>query len=136
MSSLRNSVQLIGHLGADPEIKNLESGAKVGRIRIATTDRYKTASGEWKDDTQWHNVSGWAGVAEQMEKYLKKGSHVVIQGKLVHNEYVDAQGVKKYFTEVKANTIMMLDKRQHDEANGQDIGAVAMNDSESDGLPF
>jgi len=71
-----------------------------------------------------------------MQKYLKKGSHVVVQGRLTHNEYVDAQGVKKYFTEVKANTIMMLDKRQHDEANGQDIGAVAVNDSESDGLPF
>jgi len=134
MSSLRNSLQLIGHLGADPEIKVLDGGNKVGRIRVATTDRYKTASGEWKDDTQWHTVSGWAAMADRMEKQLTKGSFVAIQGRITYSEYTDAQGVKKFFTEIKANTLMLLDKKQHE---GQANNEVMANETEEgDGLPF
>lgn len=136
MSSLRNSVQLIGHLGGDPEVKHLENGSKITRIRIATTESYKTASGEWKEETQWHSVSGWANIADRMEKYLHKGSFVLIEGKLTYREFVDTNGVKKYFTEVRANSVMLLDKKTTEQQPSlTEQNQVAENESNDD-LPF
>lgn len=111
MSSLRNRVQLIGHLGANPEMKTLESGTKVARLRIATNEGYKTADGNWKEETMWHNVSAWERLAERMEQQLQKGSYVMIEGKLVNRSYTDTNGNKKFYTEVRALNIMVLDKK-------------------------
>lgn len=116
MSTLRNSVQLIGHLGMDPEAKTLNSGTKVANLRIATTERYKTRSGEWKEDTQWHQVTAWKELAEKVEKQLRKGSYIMIEGKLITSNYVDANGNKKYVTEIRANSFLPLDKKQSNDA--------------------
>ena len=106
MNTLRNKVQLIGNLGAAPEVKNLEGDKKMARISIATSETYTNAKGEKVKDTQWHNVVLWGKQAEFAEKYLNKGSEVLIEGKLINRNYTDKDGVKKYVTEVQVNEVM------------------------------
>jgi single-strand DNA-binding protein len=107
MKSLRNSVQLIGRLGKDPEVKMFGEKKKAS-FSIATTDSYKNAKGEKVEDTQWHNIVIWGGLATVAEKYLKKGNEVAIEGKLVHRVYETSAGEKKFFTEISANDLVML----------------------------
>lgn len=108
MKSLRNSVTLIGNLGKDPEVKSFESGKKMATFSIATNDSYKDSSGEKIQDTQWHNVVIWGPLAEVAEKYLKKGNEVCVEGKLVHRSYDNANGEKRYITEIVVNDMLML----------------------------
>lgn len=110
MNALRNSVQLIGNLGQDPEIVNLESGSKLAKFSIATTDSYKNAKGEKIEDTQWHNIVAWGKTAEIVEHYLTKGKQVAVEGKLTHRSYETQEGVKRYITEIKCNELLMLGK--------------------------
>lgn len=111
MNSLRNKVQLIGNLGSDPEVVNLESGKKIAKFSIATNESYKNAQGEKVQDTQWHNVIAWNKTAEIVEKFLEKGNEVAIEGKLVNRNYEDKDGVKRYVTEIIANELVMLGKK-------------------------
>ncbi len=106
MKSLRNSVQLIGWLGKDPEVKQYNDRKKAS-FSIATTDIYKNQKGEKVEDTQWHNVVIWGKLAGIAEKYLKKGTEVCIEGKLVHRVF-EANGEKKYFTEISVNDLVLL----------------------------
>src|SRR5687768_3890111 len=108
MNNLRNKVQLIGHLGLDPEVKNLESGKKLARISLATNESYKSAKGDKVTETQWHNLIAWGKTAEYAEKYLKKGNEVAVEGKLINRSYNDKEGVKKYISEVVVNEMMIL----------------------------
>lgn len=106
MKSLRNSVQLIGRLGKDPEIKTF-ANSKKATFSIATTDSYKNQKGEKVEDTQWHNIVVWGKLAGVAEKYLKKGQEIAIEGKLIHRAY-EANGEKKFFTEINVNDFVML----------------------------
>lgn len=133
MSTLRNRVQLIGHLGADPELKTLDSGTKVARIRIATNESYKMANGEWKEETMWHSVTAWEKLAERATQQFHKGSYIMIEGKLINRSYIDASGNKKFLTEVRASNIILLDKRHPEPNNIETDGQDAEGD---DGLPF
>lgn len=108
MKSLRNSVQLIGRLGKDPEVRSFENGKKVANFTIATTDTYKNQKGEKVQDTQWHNLVIWGKLADVAEKYLKKGNEIAIEGKLVHRAYETSKGEKKYITEINVNDLVML----------------------------
>jgi single-strand DNA-binding protein len=108
MSALRNNVQLIGNLGAKPEVKHLEGGKVVANMSIATSDSYKNAKGEKVQDTTWHNLVMWGKTAEIAEKYLDKGSELAVSGKLTNRSYEDKDGVKRYVTEVLVNEIVML----------------------------
>lgn len=108
MNALRNKVQLIGNLGKAPEVKNTESGKKLAKFSVATNETYKNAKGEKVTDTQWHNVIAWGTTAEFAEKYLDKGSEVVIDGKLMNNTYTDKDGVKRYNTEIQVNELLLL----------------------------
>jgi len=110
MKSLRNSVQLIGFLGRDPEVKVFEKSKKA-TFTIATNDSYKNAKGEKVDDTQWHNIVIWGKLADVAGKYLKKGSEVCVEGKLVHRAYEATKGDKKVFTEINVNDLLMLGKK-------------------------
>ncbi|MEQ8424758.1 MAG: single-stranded DNA-binding protein [Cyclobacteriaceae bacterium] len=107
MKSLRNSVQLIGRLGKDPEVKEF-SKSKKATFSIATTDAYKNQKGEKVEDTQWHNVVIWGKLAGIAEKYLKKGAEVAVEGKLVHRMYETDKGEKRYFTEINVNDLVLL----------------------------
>ncbi|MCK5401950.1 MAG: single-stranded DNA-binding protein [Flavobacteriaceae bacterium] len=108
MNTLRNKVQLIGNLGNDPEIINLESGKTLAKFSIATNESYKNASGEKVTDTQWHNVVAWGKTAEIIEKYVTKGKEVAIEGKLTTRSYETKEGEKRYVTEVVCNELLML----------------------------
>lgn len=108
MNALKNKVQLIGNLGMNPEIKTLESGKKLAKMSIATSETYKNAKGEKVTETQWHNLIAWGKTAEIAEKFLNKGSEVAIEGKLIHRNYVDKEGVKKYITEIEISEFLML----------------------------
>ena len=110
MNALKNSVQLIGHLGQDPEIVNLESGSKLAKFSVATSDSYKNAKGEKVEDTQWHNVVAWGKTAEIVENFLVKGKQVAVEGKLIHRSYETKEGDKRYITEIKCNELLMLGK--------------------------
>lgn len=105
-----NKAIIIGNLGKDPEVRQLESGNTVCNITVATTERgYKKRDGtEVPDRTDWHNVVLWAGLAQVAEKFLRKGSKVMIEGKICTRSYEDANGVKKYVTEIFANNMEML----------------------------
>ena len=111
MKNLRNSVQLIGRLGQDPEVRDLTSGKKMTTFSIATSDFYKNSNGDKVEDTQWHNVVAWGKSAELAEKYLKKGKEVAIDGKLSNRKYEDKEGNTKYFTEVIMSEFLMLGKK-------------------------
>jgi single-strand DNA-binding protein len=111
MMTIKNRVQLIGNLGNAPEVKDLEKGNKVARFTVATNDSYTNKKGERVEDTQWHNIVIWGKLAGIAEKYLVKGSQVVIDGKLTTRNYTDKEGVKKYFTEIVANELLMIDKK-------------------------
>jgi single-strand DNA-binding protein len=108
MNALKNKVQLIGNLGKAPEVKNTESGKKLAKFSVATNETYKNAKGEKVTDTQWHNVIAWGATAEFAEKYLDKGTEVVIEGKLMNNTYTDKDGVKRYNTEIQVNELLLL----------------------------
>jgi single-strand DNA-binding protein len=107
MKSLRNSVQLIGRLGKDPEVKDFGEKKKAS-FSIATTDSYKNQNGEKIEDTQWHNIVIWGKLADVAGKYLKKGSEVVVEGKLIHRIYETDKGEKRYITEINVNDLLML----------------------------
>jgi single-strand DNA-binding protein len=107
MKSLRNSVQLIGRLGKDPEVKTFTNSKKAS-FSIATTDVYKNAKGEKVEDTQWHNVVIWGKLADIVEKYLTKGQEVCVEGKLIHRNYETDKGEKRFITEINVNDLVML----------------------------
>jgi single-strand DNA-binding protein len=111
MKSLRNSVQLIGRLGKDPEVKEFGDKKKAS-FSIATSDSYKNQKGEKVEDTQWHNVVVWGKLADVVEKYLKKGQEVCVEGRLVHRDYETDKGEKRYITEINVNDLMMFGSKQ------------------------
>lgn len=111
MNSLRNRVFLIGHLGQDPETKQIGNGKSLTKFSLATSDSYKNEKGEKITETQWHNLIAWGKVAELAEKFLDKGREVVIEGKLVTRNYVDKEGVKRYVTEVVVNELLLLSNK-------------------------
>ena len=110
MNALRNKVQLIGHVGQDPEIKTLEGGRKLANLTIATNESYKNDKGEKVEQTEWHRVVAWGKTAEIIEKYVLKGKEIAIEGKLTHRTYDDKNGEKRYITEVVANDVLLLGK--------------------------
>jgi single-strand DNA-binding protein len=111
MNSLRNKVQLIGNLGANPVVTLLQSGKKVAKASIATQDYYKDKSGEKQSSTQWHNLVAWGHAAKILENYTEKGQQIAIEGKLNHRSYDDKQGVTRYVTEIIVSDVQLLAKR-------------------------
>ncbi|MBU2929111.1 single-stranded DNA-binding protein [Winogradskyella psychrotolerans] len=108
MSTLKNKVQLIGNVGNEPEITNLESGNKVAKFSIATNESYKDSKGEKVTNTQWHNIVAWGKIAEIVEKYVGKGKEVALEGKLTSRSYETKKGEKRYVTEVVVDEILLL----------------------------
>ncbi len=131
MNAMKNRVQLIGHLGAAPELRNLNSGKKVAQFSLATSESYKNSAGERVQDTQWHQVVAWNKLAEIVENYLDRGRQVAVEGKLTHRSYEDKNGVKRYVTEIVATDILMLDKKDKAQA-----AEVAEAEASYDELPF
>ena len=107
---MKNSVQLIVHVGQEPEIKNLEGWKKLANISIATNEVYYRENGDKVEKTEWHRVTAWGKTAEIIERFVTKGKEIAIGGKLAHRSYDDQEGNKKYVTEIVANEILLLGK--------------------------
>ena len=103
-----NKVILVGRLGADPEVRTLESGTKVSSIRVATSERFKDKNGNQQESTEWHNVVLWRGLADITERYLKKGDQVYIEGRIKTRKWTDKDGNDRYNTDIVANEMTML----------------------------
>ncbi|UOX35004.1 single-stranded DNA-binding protein [Flavobacterium sediminilitoris] len=110
MNTLRNKVQLIGHVGQEPEIKSFEGGKKLANITLATNESYTNANGEKVDNTEWHRLTAWGKIADLIENYVTKGKEIAIEGKLTHRSYEDKDGVKRFITEVIINDLLLLGK--------------------------
>jgi len=108
MNTVKNKVQLIGNVGNDPEVKNLEDGKKLAKFSLATNESYKDANGVKQTITDWHNLIAWGKTAEIIEKYVTKGKEIVIEGKLKSRSYDDKEGNKRYVTEVLIHEIVLL----------------------------
>jgi single-strand DNA-binding protein len=107
-----NQAQIIGHLGKDPETRYLPSGEAVCNFSLATTEKWKDKNtGEQKEATEWHRITTFGKLAEICGQYLKKGSQAFVQGKLVTRKYTDKDGIDRYATEVRAETLKMLGGR-------------------------
>ena len=116
-----NKVILIGNVGADPEVRALEGGVKVARLRIATTERiYNRQTQEAKEHTEWHNVTLWRNLADVADRFIRKGSQVYIEGSLRTRDWTDKDGNKRYATEIVANDLKMLGRRGDAPASGAD----------------
>ena len=106
---MKNRVQLIGHVGQDPEVKTVNN-KKVATLTIATNDFYFNEKGDKVEQTEWHRITAWGKTAEIIEKYVTKGKEIAVEGKLTHRSYDDKDGNKRYVTEVVANDILLLGK--------------------------
>ena len=108
MSTLKNKVQLIGNVGGEPTITNLDSGKKVVRFSLATNENFKNSNGEKQTETNWHNIVAWGKTAEIIEKYVSKGKEIAIEGKLVSRSYETKEGEKRAITEVVVHEVLLL----------------------------
>lgn len=112
-----NKVILVGNVGIDPEVRTLEGGAKVARIRLATTERlYDRASNETKEHTEWHTITLWRGLADVVDRYVRKGTQLYIEGRLRTREWMDKDNNKRYTTEILADTMNLLGRRSDNPA--------------------
>ena len=115
-----NKAIIVGRLGADPELKYTPSGGNaVCNFSLATSEKFKTKSGGEKEETQWHRIVCWGKTAEIAAEHLSKGREVYIEGKIKYRSYEDKNGVKKYSTEIEAQTVQFIggknDKRGSDD---------------------
>ena len=111
MTTLCNSVHLIGRLGMDPKFFEFDGGKMKATFSLATSDYYKDAKGERVQQTQWHNIVCWGKTAKIANDYLAKGKEIALEGKLTNRSYEDKEGNKHYITEVVANQILILDRK-------------------------
>lgn len=113
-----NKVILVGNLGLDPEFRKLDNGASKARLRLATTETYRNASGDRIDKTEWHTIILWRGLADLADKYLRKGARIYVEGKLRNRQIEGPDGSKKTITEIEAENLVMLDRRQDSNRGG------------------
>lgn len=138
-----NKLFLFGNVGKDPEVKSFEGGNKVAKFSLATSTHFKDKAGEKKTETQWHNIVFWGKQADLCEKYVKKGSSLIIEGEVRYRTY-ESDGVTKYITEVFGNALHFAGKKQDEAPQDETPQAKgAMSDinelpgaNESDNLPF
>lgn len=108
MGTLRNKVQLIGNVGQDPVINQLDSGKRVARLTLATNEYYRNNQGERVTSTEWHTLIGWGKLADIIEGFVAKGKEIAIEGKLTSRSYEDKEGNKRYVAEVVLSEILLL----------------------------
>lgn len=111
MSRSLNKVQLIGNLGADPEMRSTTTGVRLAKLRIATSRRWNDRQGQQQEKTEWHNVTCWDKLAEICERYLKRGAHVYVEGSIEYSQLEGKDGQTKYFTDIRARELIMLGGR-------------------------
>lgn len=130
-----NKVILVGNVGNDPEVKHLDQDVKVAKFRMATSESYKAKNGEKIETTEWHNIVVWRGLAGVVEQYVKKGSKLYIEGKITYRQY-EKDGDTKYFTEIVANNMVMLDSKNTTvkESTSEENSSYEKNQDQSESL--
>ena len=114
-----NKVILVGNVGLDPEVRTTESGVKVARVRLATTERiYNRQTNETSDYTEWHTITLWRGLADVVDRYVRKGSQLYIEGRLRTREWTDKDNIKRYTTEIMADEMKLLGRRSDNQQAG------------------
>ncbi len=144
-----NKAILIGNVGKDPEIRHLEGGTSVARFTLATSETYKNKTGEMVTNTEWHNIVAWRQLADVAEKFIKKGKQIYVEGKITNRQYDDKDGNKRYITEVVADNIRLLGRKDENEGSRENgtqryaseapahsVADEAIQPAESDDLPF
>lgn len=138
-----NKVILVGHLGKDPEVRHLDSGAVVVSFSLATSESYSTKDGKKVEQTEWHNVVVWRGLAEVAAKYLRKGKLIYLEGKLRTRSFEDKEGNKRYTTEIVADNFTMLGRKSDSdgikppaERNPEEMPVDFDESAPDDDLPF
>ena len=133
-----NKVMLIGNTGKVPEVNHLQDNVSVAKFSLATTEKYKNKSGELIEDTEWHNIVCWRGLATVCEKYVKKGSKLFIEGRIKTRSYEDKEGNKKYITEIIADNIELLDKKEfsnHTDSQPSEKEAASVSSPKAEVVP-
>ena len=134
-------VILVGNLGKDPEVRHLDNGIAVANFSLATTESYTNKQGERVNQTEWHNIVLWRGLADVAEKYLKKGNSIYVEGKISTRKWEDKEGNTRYSTDIIADKMTMLGSKS-DNANTPTESSVSSTeptpseDSGNDDLPF
>jgi len=120
IETMINKVILVGNVGMDPEVRAIESGVKVARVRLATTERiFNRQTNESTERTEWHTVILWRGLADVVDRFVRKGSQLYIEGSLRTREWTDRENQKRYTTEIIASDMKLLGKRSDNPAAGQ-----------------
>ena len=116
-----NKEILVGNVGIDPEVRTTESGVKVARIRLATTERlFDRQANETKEHTEWHTITLWRGLADVVDRYVRKGTQIYVEGRLRTREWMDKDNNKRYTTEILADTMNLLGRRSDNPASAGD----------------
>ncbi len=140
MSRSLNKVMLIGNVGKDPDVNFTAGGIPVAQFRLATTESRKDKDGQYQEHTEWHTVIAWRGLAEIIQRLVHRGSRVYIEGRLQTRIFEDASGSKKYFTEVVADNMLLLDGKRSEESTGGGTefnpGTAPNASSGEDDIPF
>lgn len=129
-----NKVTLIGNVGKNPEVRALDNGTKKANFSLATNENYKDKSGEWQQQTEWHNIVAWRALAEKAEQSLHKGSTVYLEGKISTRTYKDKDGNERRTTEVVANYFRVLNKQES--TTKQEPALAGQSKGAADDLPF
>ena len=141
-----NQAQIIGHLGRDPEVRTTQGGDTIANFSVATTERWRDrASGEQREATEWHRITAYQKLADVCGKFLRKGSKVFVQGKLVTRKWTDRDGVERYITEIRAQDMKMLDgkpdqppgdQQQQQQSSDKPATGQGWGDDLNDEIPF
>lgn len=131
-----NKVILVGNVGIDPEIRTTEAGVKVARVRLATTERlFDRQANEAKEHTEWHTITLWRGLADVVDKYVRKGTQLYIEGRLRTREWMDKDNNKRYTTEVLADVMNLLGRRSDNPASDGAQGYGSQQPTSAYGQP-
>lgn len=134
-----NKVILVGNVGNDPEVRHIDNDTSVANFSLATTESFTNKSGEKVANTEWHRIVAWRGLAKVVENYIKKGAQLYVEGRLQTRNWDDKDGIKRYTTEIYADTIKMLGRKQDSEgaqSTSQSIEVPDFKDNGNDDLPF
>lgn len=128
---------LIGNVGKDPEVNFTPSGVKVAQFRLATSETWKDKEGSLQEHTDWHTVIAWRGLADVVEKLVRRGTRVYVEGKIQSRTFEDREGNKRYVTEIVADNLLLLDAKRTDQPGGHaDTEHVETISNNSDEIPF
>ncbi|MEY2719790.1 MAG: single-strand binding protein [Bacteroidota bacterium] len=137
MSRTLNKVMLIGNVGKDPEVHFTPSGVKVAQLRLATSETWKDKDGAVQEHTDWHTIIAWRGLADVVERLVRRGSRLYVEGKIQSRSFDDRDGNKKYVTEIIADSLLVLDAKRHDQPSNTNEAEQSLEPtSGTDVIPF